>query len=238
MKKVIFLPLCLILVFSSCKKQGCTDPNANNYNSSATEDNGNCTYTLMDIEGNSYGAKSIGNQIWMTENLKVKKYSNGDAIPQVQDQLEWSQLTTGAWCYYENDPSKGILYNWYAVNDYRCLAPSGYHIPQDDEWTTLENFLGGYNWGNVGEKMKSTSGWPEWSGQSGNGTNTSGFNGLPGGNRIYDGSFEEIGETGFWWSNTSFNSYPWSRYLSYNSDDLKYTNRSKESGLSVRCVKD
>ena len=133
MKKVIFLPLCLILVFSSCKKQGCTDPNANNYNSSANEDNGNCAYSLMDIEGNSYGAKKIGNQIWMTENLKVKKYRNGDIIPQVQDSLQWSQLTTGAWCYYENDPSKGILYNWFAVNDPRGLAPEGWHIPTDKE---------------------------------------------------------------------------------------------------------
>jgi len=96
MKKVIYIPLCLILGFSSCKKLGCTDPNANNYNSAANQDNGNCTYTLMDIEGNSYGAKTIGHQIWMTENLKVKKYRNGDTIPQVQDALQWSQLTTGA----------------------------------------------------------------------------------------------------------------------------------------------
>ena len=99
MEKVIFLPLCLILVFSSCKKLGCTDPNANNYNSAANQDNGNCTYTLMDIEGNSYGAKTIGHQIWMTENLMVKKYRNGDTIPQVQDSSQWNHLTTGAWCY-------------------------------------------------------------------------------------------------------------------------------------------
>ncbi len=243
MKNVILLTLFLILVFSSCKKQGCTDPNANNYNSSANEDNGNCTYSLMDIEGNSYGAKTIGNQIWMTENLKVKKYSNGDAIPQVQDPLEWKQLTTGAWCYYENDPSKGILYNWYAVNNYRCLAPSGYHIPQDAEWTTLENFLGGNGLGNAGEKMKSTSGWNE-SGQSGNGTNTSGFNGLPGGRRDLDGSFNLIGELGFWWSNTSadspqpLGSFAWPRYLHYNSDDVIRDYAAKVEGLSVRCVKD
>jgi len=232
MKKVIFLPLCLILVFSSCKKQGCNNPNANNYNSSATEDNGNCTYTLMDIEGNSYGAKSIGNQIWMTENLKVKKYRNGDIIPQVQDPLQWSQLTTGAWCYYENDPSKGILYNWYAVNDIRCLAPSGYHVPSDAEWTTLSDYLGGEDV--AGTKMKSTSGWN----QNGNGTNTSGFSGLPGGQCLNSGTFNGTGLYGFWWGSTGDSTFTWYRGLNYGHGLLYRLNGNKKDGFSVRCLKD
>lgn len=233
MQKVIFLPLCLILVFSSCKKQGCTDPNANNYNSSANEDNGKCTYSLMDIEGNSYGAKSIGKQIWMTENLKVKKYRNSDTIPQVQDPIQWYYLTTGAWCYYENDPSKGILYNWYAVNDPRGLAPSGFHVPTDAEWTTLSDYLGGEE--AAGIPMKSTNGWN----QNGNGTNTSGFSGLPGGFCYIDGLYVDIGWQGYWWSSSEYNnSGAWFRSLIYDCGTLTCEAFDKRGGFSVRCVKD
>jgi uncharacterized protein (TIGR02145 family) len=231
MKKVIFLPFFLILVFSSCKKQGCTDSSANNYNSSANEDNGNCTYSLLDIEGNSYGAKSIGNQIWMTENLKVKKYRNGDTIPQVQDPIQWFYLTTGAWCYYENDPSKGILYNWYAVNDPRGLVPSGYHVPTDAEWTVLTDFLGGESV--AGGKMKSTSGWPE------NGTNSSGFSGLPGGYRTTNGQFLVKGNMGYWWSSSEYVSgWAYYRQLEGSSGYVIRNDGMKGTGFSVRCVKD
>ena len=241
MQKVFFLPLCLILVFSSCKKQGCTDPNAINYNSSANQDNVNCTYSLMDIEGNSYGAKSIGNQIWMTENLTVKKYRNGDTIPQVQDPVQWCNLTTGAWCYYENDPSKGILYNWYAVNDPRGLAPSGYHVPTDTEWTTLSDYLGGEDV--AGIKMKSTSGWLQnVFGSSGNGTNTSGFSGLPGGFRCLNvPPFQYFGYHGRWWSSSednNFTDFALGRGLSHNFGDVDSLNYNKRYGFSVRCVKD
>lgn len=233
MQKVIFLHLCLILGFSSCKKLGCTDPNAINYNSSANQDNGNCTYSLMDIEGNSYGAKSIGHQIWMTENLKVKKYRNGDTIPQVQDPIQWFNLTTGAWCYYENDPSKGILYNWYAVNDPRGLAPSGYHEPTDAEWTTLSNYLGGEDV--AGIKMKSTSGWP----QNGNGTNTSGFSGLPHGYRTADGQFFVKGYMGYFWSSSEYDAeWAYYRQLEDASSHVLRQEGMKGTGFSVRCVKD
>jgi uncharacterized protein (TIGR02145 family) len=231
MQKVIFLHLCLILGFSSCKKLGCTDPNANNYNSSANQDNGNCTYTLMDIEGNSYGAKSIGHQIWMTENLKVKKYRNGDTIPQVQDSSQWNHLTTGAWCYYQNDSSKGIWYNWFAVNDPRGLAPSGYHVPTNAEWTVLTDFLGGESV--AGEKMRSTSGWIY-----GNGTNTSGFSGLPGGVRLNYGFFLN-GTEAYWWSSSVFNlTDAFARSLECCSNDVYEYAFDKASGLSVRCLKD
>jgi len=233
MKAVIFIPILLVLVISSCKKRGCTDPNANNYNSSAEQDNGTCTYTISDIEGNTYNAKEIGNQIWMTENLKVKRYRNGDIIPQIQDPLQWSESTTGAWCYYENDTSKGVLYNWHAVNDSRGLAPVGHHIPSDAEWTILTDFLGGED--AAGTKMKSTSGWEE----DGNGTNSSGFSGLPGGYRNLLGSFANVGYGGGWWSSTESGTYPaWYRSLRYNSGYVDRYDDSKRLGFSVRCLRD
>ena len=104
---------------------------------------------------------TIGNQVWTSKNLDVSTYRNGDAIPQVQDANAWENLTTGAWCYYDNDASNGTkygkLYNWYAVNDPRGLAPKGYHIPTDAEWTQLSDYLGGES--KAGTKMKTTSGW-------------------------------------------------------------------------------
>src|ERR1022692_1573344 len=99
---------------------------------------------------------SIGKQTWMAENLNVTSYRNGDKIPQVQDANEWSKLTTGAWCYYQNKTEYGfiygIMYNWYAVNDSRGLAPKGWHIPSDAEWLEMINILGGTN--EAGIKMK------------------------------------------------------------------------------------
>ena len=133
---------------------------------------------------------TIGTQVWTSKNLDVATYRNGDVIPQVQDENAWANLTTGAWCYYNNDASNGTkygkLYNWYAVNDPRGLAPKGYHIPTDEEWTKLSDYLGGES--EAGTKMKSTSGWYN----NGNGTNSSGFSGLPGGSRHDNGSLFSI----------------------------------------------
>jgi uncharacterized protein (TIGR02145 family) len=120
----------------------------------------------------------------MTENLNVDKFRNGDPIPEAKIDEEWEEADENgepAWCYYDNDSTNGVkygkLYNWYAVTDPRGLAPEGWNVPIDEEWTTLIDFLGGEDV--AGTKMKSTSGWAE----SGNGTKESGFSGLPGGNR-------------------------------------------------------
>ncbi|MBM3416347.1 MAG: hypothetical protein FJY20_07845 [Bacteroidetes bacterium] len=146
---------------------------------------------------------TIGNQVWMAENLNVDKFRNGDPIPHAKTAEEWTkagQNKQPAWCYYDNNPANGAkyggLYNWYAVNDPRGLAPRGWHIPSDDEWTVLTDYLGGEDV--AGTKMKSTSGWEE----NGNGTNSSGFNGLPGGLRGGNGSFSSVGKFGGWWSST------------------------------------
>ena len=181
---------------------------------------------------------TIGTQVWTSKNLNVSTYRNGDVIPQVQDKQAWAKLTTGAWCYYNNDASNGTkygkLYNWYAVNDPRGLAPNGYHIPTDEEWKKLTDYLGGES--GAGTKMKSTSGWNN----NGNGTNSSGFSGLPGGYRNYDGTFYNIGNYGNWWSSTEFNTNnAWFRNLYYfNGNVLRLNSHFKEDGFSVRCLRD
>lgn len=192
---------------------------------------------LTDIDGNTYNTIKIGNQTWMTRNLNVEHYRNGDPIPQVQDKEEWDALTTGAWCYYENQSENGTvfgkLYNWYAVNDSRGLAPDGWHIPSDDEWTQLINFLGGQEV--AGEKMKTTSGWDE----GGNGSNSSGFTAIPGGYRTHDGYFSNMGKNSLFWSTTEFNSERvWFRNVIGSIPDVYRPNYAKDFGLSVRCIKD
>jgi len=179
----------------------------------------------------------IGKQTWATKNLNVSTFRNGDKIPQVQDKKAWGNLTTGAWCYYENKTANGTtygkLYNWFAVNDPRGLAPKGYHIPTDAEWTILSENLGGES--EAGTKMKSTSGWNE----DENGSNTSGFAGLPGGFRDDDGNFLNIGANGYWWSSSeSFAYYAWYRGLSYSDGNVYRYYYYELYGFSVRCLRD
>lgn len=184
-----------------------------------------------------YPTVKIGNQQWMSKNLDVDCYANGDPIPQVQNPKEWENLKTGAWCYYNNDPLNGKmfgrLYNWYAVNSPRGLLPKGWRIPSDDDWTILIDCLGGINL--AGTKMKSTRGWKS----NGNGTNESGFSGLPGGFRNDDGSFHNIDNYGYWWSSKeSYADDAWYRRLEGNSGDASRYSSYEKNGLSVRCLRD
>ena len=176
----------------------------------------------------------IGEQEWTTRNLDISTYRNGDIIPEVQDRNEWSNLTTGAWCNYENKTENGItygkLYNWYAVNDRRGLAPLGYHIPSDAEWMTLTTYLGA----EPGKQMKSTSGWNK----GGNGTNASGFEGLPGGDRNQNGVFNGIGSYGDWWSSSKYTTGALHRYLGYNYSFVNRDFNDKVNGFYVRCLRD
>jgi len=195
---------------------------------------------------------TIGTQVWMTKNLDVSTFRNGDTIPQVQTDKAWSNACDNkqpAWCYYDNDTANGAkygkLYNWYAVNDSRGLAPVGYHIPSDAEWQKLQKFIDKKFEFISGSQMKSKSGWNEFSNEyitvpkSGNGTNTSGFSGLPGGNRTHFGTFVGIGRLGYWWSTTEYETYSaWGLYL-HNGDDISSRYPfGKGDGVSVRCVKD
>ena len=174
---------------------------------------------------------TIGTQTWTSKNLNVSTYRNGDKIPQVQDKNAWAKLKTGAWCYYENKTANGTkygkLYNFYAVDDPRGLAPFGYHIPTEAEWTLLTNYLGGDD--KSGAKMKSRSGWKD----NLNGNNTSGFNALPGGCRNGSANFTVVGSQCIFW--TSQDIYSW------NVNDRCYSTvriAEESRGYSVRCVKD
>ena len=205
----------------------------------------NVSNTADNFNSKMYFSVKIGNQIWMTENLNVSRFRNGDVMPEAKTDKEWQNAGDRglpAWCYYENKTENGEkygkLYNWYAVNDPRGLAPEGWHVPSDNEWSILINFLGGED---ISEKkMKSSSGWDKISFfKSGNGTNESGFTGLPGGSRIYNGYFSSIGRVGDWWSSTEFNtSIAWNRLL-YGSGGHAYRDANdKRIGLSVRCLRD
>jgi len=188
-------------------------------------------------DGKTYKTVKIGTQTWMAENLSVSTYRNGDTIPHVEDPKTWSSLTTGAWCYYEGKMETGAkygkLYNWYAINDPRGLAPEGWHIPTDAEWATLTSFLGGKIESSA--KIKSTRGWS----QAGNGSNESGFNAVPGGTRGINEAFSFVGDYGYWWTATPFDGYSaWNRFLAYNNNYIGRSTGWKQFGNSVRCVKD
>jgi uncharacterized protein (TIGR02145 family) len=203
------------------------------------------TITVTDIDGNTYQTVTICNQIWTKSNLKVSKYRNGDVIPQVTDATQWVALTTGAWCYYANTTSNGTtygkLYNWYAVNDSRGLAPIGYHIPSDAEWTTLTTCLAG-----AGGKMKElgtlNAGTGHWIQPNTGATNSSGFSGLPAGVRSAAiGTFQLINLQSYWWSSTQGGNGTigaWVRWLSYDVSGIGSGSGNKQGGYSVRCIKD
>jgi uncharacterized protein (TIGR02145 family) len=181
----------------------------------------------------------IGTQTWTGCNANVSTYANGDPIPQVTDLIAWNALTTGAWCYYNNDPSTeatyGKLYNWYAVNDPRGLAPTGYHVPTDTEWADLTNYLGESTI--AGGAMKE-AGLCHWVSPNLGATNSSGFSALPGGSQEgYPAT--NLGYNGYWWSSTEYSTpYAWYNYTSNASEATQLNINSKNWGLSIRFVKD
>lgn len=196
---------------------------------------------VTDVDGNAYTSVIIGTQEWTVENLKVTKYRNGDAISNVTDNSQWSNLTTGGWCYYNNDPQYnslyGKIYNWYAVNDSRGLAPSGWHIPTDAEWTTLVNYLGGD--AIAGGKLKEP-GIAHWYEVPDTTTTNSCFEALPGGERNYNIStpFFQLTYFGNWWSSSDAGTA--GAYWFNLSANNTYTSRGtvpKVEGFSIRCIK-
>lgn len=187
----------------------------------------------------------IGKQTWAAKNLAVTTFRNGDTIPEAKTDEEWKKAgenKTAAWCYYDNHPMIGTiygkLYNWYAVNDKRGLAPKGWHIPSEAEWKILTDTLGGEHV--AGNKMKNTIAW-EFAGETGNGDNSSGFAGMPGGIRFSsDGRFGDIGHMGYWWSSDSLESRELTKsMILYNVRDFVIMPwMPRQDGMSVRCLKD
>ena len=196
---------------------------------------------VTDIDGNIYHTVVIGTQVWMVENLKTTKYNDGTAIPLVTENSAWSNLTTPGYCWYDNDEemykkSYGALYNWYTVNTGK-LAPTGWHIPSDEEWTVLMNYLGGAD--AAGGKLKETGAIHWWTPNTG-ATNETGFTALPGGDRGNNGYvFTGIGGFyGIWWCSTESNSNGIMWRLFYDSNTLYRQEAGKHSGFSIRCLRD
>jgi uncharacterized protein (TIGR02145 family) len=192
-------------------------------------------------------------QVWAAKNLDLSTYSDGTSIPQVTDPTAWRNLTTGAWCYYNNDPANGAiygkLYNWYAVVGIydaasatnptlrKKLPPVGWHVPSDAEWTTFTDALGGNSV--AGGKMKE-AGTTHWRSPNIAADNSSGFTALPGG-YLYGNAFFRIGLSGYWWSSSEYTTattYAWVRDLDYESDYAGRSNELKTDFYSVRCLKD
>lgn len=189
----------------------------------------------------------IGNQIWMTKNLDVDRFRNGDTIYFAKSREEFiyaSDNMIPSFCYYDfdvqNQVKYGKLYNWYAVNDRRGLAPFGWHIPSDKEWSVLTEHLG-TNY--AGLKMKSSKGWKKLPKGKGDGDNSSKFNGLPGGHAMGSGftgiTFWGMGMHGGWWSSTQTQEhYAFNRSLDYGNSSVGRLNPYKHFYYSVRCIKD
>jgi uncharacterized protein (TIGR02145 family) len=241
MKIIFFLTVCCIYLFTV----HCSD------DSKQTEPSE--TGTLTDIDGNVYKTIKIGDQWWMAENLKVTRYRNSDPIPNVTDNSngEWSNLSTGAYCAYNNDESNvatyGRLYNWYAVNDSRNIAPEGWHVPSDEEWKQLEMFLGmsqsqadnsGRRGTDEGGNMKE-DGTAYWSSPNTGAANKSGFCALPGDCRNINGYFFYMGRYAYFWSSSEYNnSYAWYRLLHYSYSPIYRYYLHKQYGFSLRLVRD
>jgi uncharacterized protein (TIGR02145 family) len=236
---VLLLMVCF-LVLLSCEKE-------------PTSSEDDKTGTVTDIDGNLYQTVKIGNQWWMAENLKVTHYRNGDVIPNVTDDTEWSNLTTGAYCEYDSNNSNietyGCLYNWYAIDDNRNIAPAGWHIPTDQEWKELEIYMGisqsvadseGLRGANEASKLAGNANL--W--LPGNLTNdaefgTSSFNALPGGLCLFNGFCGHMRRTGSFWSSTEYDSNnAWCRTISYNCSEIERYYYSRQDGFSVRCIRD
>jgi len=243
MKKItaiLILPLLLIgfvlIISDSCSNDDSSAP----VSTSGIIFNPDLIYgTVIDVNGNVYKTITIGTQTWMAENLRATKYRNGDLIPKVTDYPQWEGLKTGAYCDYNNllgsSTTYGRLYNWHAVIDSRIIAPKGWHIPTDAEWTTLTNYLGGDSVACSKLKEKGTKHWPS----NPYADNLSGFTALPAGYRNYDGTFDGIGASSFWWSSSESTSIAaFYRNLYYNTNLIVRDSVFKENGYSIRCIKD
>ncbi|MEO8761171.1 MAG: fibrobacter succinogenes major paralogous domain-containing protein [Bacteroidia bacterium] len=241
---IVLISLLFILI-SSCKKTPTPTP-------------ANETGTVTDIDNNTYKTVKIGNQWWMAENLKTKTYRNGTTIKTLttsDPDSVWAQTIIGHLCEFDKNDDNGklygLLYNWYAVTDTNNIAPAGWHVPSDDEWKTLEMYLGmsqadadKVNWrgDNEADKLKvaQSLNWASygsvWS------TNESGFSALAGCCRLFDGKWGNPGvtNTGFWWSTTNHASdnEAWFRYLDYKNSNVFRYHVAKSYGMSIRCVKD
>ena len=238
-----FILFTLITVINGCKKKEDATPELE-------------TGYVSDIDGKVYKTVKIGDQWWMAEDLRTTRYRDSTtlyAVPPPPFDTTWSKFTTGVYCNNLDNQNSiiGVLYNWYAVNDSRGIAPKGWHIPTDAEWKQLEQNLGmssadadntGWRGSHEGEKLKvirgSVGGWSDYG--SVWATNESGFSAKAYGCRMFDGSwgYPGQGSTGFWWTATAEINSAWYRYLDYKNANVFRYYGPKTYGFSIRCVKD
>jgi uncharacterized protein (TIGR02145 family) len=230
-----------VIILNGCKKDKTVPDNPTNGKSMAVF-NPSITYgTMRDQDGNTYKTVVIGTQTWMAENLRTVRYRSGDSVSFVPKSSNWAYTHFDAYCNYNNTTDLdsiatfGRLYNWYAVTSNLNLAPSGWHIPTEAEWSVLANYLGGDTV--AGIKMKET-GTTHWIQSSNSVTNESGFTALPAGLRFNDGSFGDINYQDRFWSFTGFPTQGIYHEVSYEVNGLLIDYADKTYGFSVRCVKD
>ena len=233
--KILYIGSLCVLICATCgiKKQVSTRPPEK--------------ITVKDIDGNIYKTVKIGTQVWMEENLKTTRYDDSTPIPLIQDSTVWGDYQTGAYCYYRNSLDNqynfGNLYNWYAVNDARKLAPKGWHIPSSEEWDILINFIGGDS--ATSPKLRQT-GSIFWEAPNNGATNESGFSALPAGFRFCKGNFFDweytnIGWVASFWTSTNFERRKY--YANFiriysGNGNIGKLEADKNFGMSVRCIKD
>jgi uncharacterized protein (TIGR02145 family) len=205
---------------------------------------------LVDIDGNVYHTIAIGDQDWMKENLKVTRFRNGDPLPNVKLNEQWTTIPEAAFCWVNNDTANrkstlGALYNWYAVVDERRICPTGWHVPTDAEWQIMERHIGmtfvesegtTERGENYGLQLKDSVGWVK----KGEGNNTTEFSALPAGLRFGDsGEFYNVGIDACWWTSTEEDaSNAWLRNMFANMTSIYRIPDLKSFGFSVRCVRD
>jgi len=202
------------------------------------KDDNNDPADLTEIDGNIYHTVTIGTQVWMVENLMTTRFNDGTDINLVTGNESWENNSSSGYSWYDNDITNktpyGALYNWFTAQRSN-LCPTGWHVPTDTEWSTLEDYLGGT--AVAGGKLKE-AGITHWIDPNADGTNECGFTALPGGSRHIDGTFDGMGETAFWWTSTVYNTYyAWYRYVYYSNSYVSRYNWDARNGFSVRCVK-
>jgi uncharacterized protein (TIGR02145 family) len=231
----------VLIITYSCKKDDGGTPNQTNNKTTAVF-NSQLTYEIVsDQDGNIYKTITIGTQTWMAENLRTTSYQNGEAIPEVTDTTAWKNLSSGAYCNYNNTKNidtiatYGRLYNGFTVSDSRNIAPKGWHVPTNAEWITLITYLGGDTVAGSKLKEKDTT---HWQSPNKGTTNESGFTALPAGYRDTKGKFLSMSFYSQWWSNETDAANANLRSMYYFSNDIGSGSVSMKYGFSIRCVKD
>jgi len=242
-KKTVLILIVFVLINSvACEKDKPQIPDNPLNGKTTAVFNYDKTYgTVTDIDGNVYKTIIIGNQTWMAENLRTIHYQNGDTLPNVTDNTEWNNLSTGAYCNYNNTNSLdtiatyGRLYNWYAVADSRQLAPKGWHVPTVMDWSILFNYLGGDTIASNKLKEVGNTHWED----PFESDNSSGFTALPGGFRYLSNDIGFIGFYGVWWTSSEYNETKVGFLYLYFCDSKVWKGINyKTNGYSIRLIKE